>query len=682
MASEIEFISYTDFVEGLSTTENPGITDKAVVSNSTDGPRVVPANTSALSNVATVSDVVAGNTVELQTNEGKKKLDAETLLKATAQNSVDSVQYQVTADTLSQLGDADTFPANSQVRCLNTSIAQQVSHIPVSAQFVCYTFLSGEGYPAMQLFICSTVNEVYFRRKWTTWGTWERLAFASEAENLADRFSAYKNYAFGAVAVKDGHYLRAIENIVAGAFNPEQWESSNTEKSHQYSVNAETLSVLGDADIFPANSQVRCFNTSIAQQVGHIPVSDQFVCYTFLSGEGTPAMQLFICKSANEVYFRRKWTTWGTWERLAFASEAENLADRFSAYKNYAFGSVVVKDGHYLRALKNIVAGAFNHEQWESSNTEKSHQYSVNAETLSVLGDADTFPANSQVRCLNTSIAQQVSHIPVSTQFVCYTFLSGEGTPAMQLFIINNANEVYFRRKWSTWGTWEKLAFASEAGDDGVNVLGAFDNIVAIGDSLTYSQVYTGESAKRQAKHTWAEILANYCGADYQVIAQPGYTAANAWTLVNAELVQKTNGIAIIYLGTNDGLTETLDTDAPSNLPYTEWASTNTGCFAKIIAKAQSIGYKVMLLKPWSTSGSGDSSLEHTNATIDSAGSRFGCAVVEPFRASDIKYHYYPDLSGSNNVHYNDLGYAWFATKLISEVTKLGNDNMKFIIPS
>ena len=47
-----------------------------------------------------------------------------------------------------------------------------------------------------------------------------------------------------------------------------------------------------------------------------------------------------------------------------------------------------------------------------------------------------------------------------------------------------------------------------------------------------------------------------------------------------------------------------------------------------------------------------------------------------------LEYHYYPDLSGYNGVHYNDLGYSWFASKLIEETGKLPIEQMKLIIPN
>lgn len=96
MATEFEYINYKEFVEGLSTTENPDVTDKVVVSNETDGPRAIPANTSALSNTATDSDLTAAASFELQTAAGKKKAPANLLAK---QITLESTNNNVTALT-------------------------------------------------------------------------------------------------------------------------------------------------------------------------------------------------------------------------------------------------------------------------------------------------------------------------------------------------------------------------------------------------------------------------------------------------------------------------------------------------------------------------------------------------------------------------------------------------------
>lgn len=212
-----------------------------------------------------------------------------------------------------------------------------------------------------------------------------------------------------------------------------------------------------------------------------------------------------------------------------------------------------------------------------------------------------------------------------------------------------------------------------------VNVLAAFSNILCIGDSLTYSQVYTSANSQRQAYRTYPQVLGKLCGTDsIRTLARPGDTVIANWERYKNDAESQTNALAIIYLGTNGGLTDTLPEDAPTNTDPLTWADTNTGDYAKWVSKLQNLGYKVLLIKPFATS---NNTLGTTKSVIEQIGARFGCAVLESFYTDDNKYHYYPDLSGFNGAHYNDLGYAWFASNLIRQVSMLPTEQMKLIIP-
>ena len=94
MATEVEYVNYKDFVADLESTENPGVDDVTVVSNSSDGPRTITANTSALTNTATDSDLTADASFELQTATGKKKVPANLLAM---QSGLESANGNVTA---------------------------------------------------------------------------------------------------------------------------------------------------------------------------------------------------------------------------------------------------------------------------------------------------------------------------------------------------------------------------------------------------------------------------------------------------------------------------------------------------------------------------------------------------------------------------------------------------------
>lgn len=213
------------------------------------------------------------------------------------------------------------------------------------------------------------------------------------------------------------------------------------------------------------------------------------------------------------------------------------------------------------------------------------------------------------------------------------------------------------------------------------NPIAAFSNLVCVGDSLTFSQVYTSSSASRQAYRPYPQILSKLCGNEYEILAVGGATAKSCWDSFGAQVVAKENPLAIIYLGTNAGISDTLDTDVVGDNPN-GWADNNVGCYCRFVQKFKNLGYKVLLLKIWTTSGTGGSDLANTNSAIDHIASRFGCAVMDVPVTSDAQYHYWPDLSGSNSVHYNDLGYAWFASQLAEKIGALSSNQIRLLIPN
>ena len=216
-----------------------------------------------------------------------------------------------------------------------------------------------------------------------------------------------------------------------------------------------------------------------------------------------------------------------------------------------------------------------------------------------------------------------------------------------------------------------------------ISLLSAYSNITCIGDSLTYSQVYTSNTNSRQAYVPYPKVVEKITGTSVSMPARAGATAISWWNEFNSQIIEKPNQLFIIYLGTNAGFTDTLSEDAPESASsYSDYADTNTGVYAKIISKAKSVGGKVILVKCFATSGTGDSNLLNTNKVIEEAGERFGCAVIDSIRHSDNKYHMWPNGQSVNGVHYNDLGYAAFAQTLLKRISELSDTEMKLIIPS
>ena len=208
------------------------------------------------------------------------------------------------------------------------------------------------------------------------------------------------------------------------------------------------------------------------------------------------------------------------------------------------------------------------------------------------------------------------------------------------------------------------------------NIFTMYDNITCIGDSLTYSQVYTSANDSRQAYNPYPAILQKLSGTACTNIARPGYTSTNWWNTYENSIVSKTNQLTIIYLGANAGFTDTVDEDVVGS-NYQLYANTNTGNYAKIIKKSLDVGSKVLLVKCYASSGN----LTTTNSVIEQLATKFNVAVIDNEKLTANKYHYYPDLSGTNSTHYNDLGYQAFTEQLIKNASELSDAMIERIFP-
>lgn len=267
-----------------------------------------------------------------------------------------------------------------------------------------------------------------------------------------------------------------------------------------------------------------------------------------------------------------------------------------------------------------------------------------------------------------------VDNLPINESGLLVT-IARNVSGRLQIYNTEN-NKIFTRTYWAgSWSDWVE-------NNKYFDVLHAFTNIVCCGDSLTYSQVFTADDDSRRAYKTYPDALAEITGAHVDSIAVPGYSASDFWHNKENDITARTNGLAIIYLGANGGLTDTLDSDAPSGIDYQYWADTNTGNYCKIVAKWLSLGLRVCLVKCYSTSGTGSSNLETTNAVIDKIGVRFGCGVAENKRLTNAAYHLYPNLSGYNEVHYNDIGYSAFAEMLVRNIALMDRLKLQYLIPS
>lgn len=119
-----------------------------------------------------------------------------------------------------------------------------------------------------------------------------------------------------------------------------------------------------------------------------------------------------------------------------------------------------------------------------------------------------------------------------------------------------------------------------------------FDNIICMGDSLTRGVTGGSSETARNYPHYFAKLT----DAEVTNQSQGGITAQGFWNTFASTFDYTSFDCAVIYLGTNGGLTDTVSTECHAD--YTQNADTNTGCYGKIIGriKATAPSCKIFLV--------------------------------------------------------------------------------------
>jgi len=199
-----------------------------------------------------------------------------------------------------------------------------------------------------------------------------------------------------------------------------------------------------------------------------------------------------------------------------------------------------------------------------------------------------------------------------------------------------------------------------------------------IGDSLTHGQTYVhaqgtaGYAYKNKANYP--DAFCRMMDADTKtVIAIPGATPGGVWDQEKTAIGNIQNQFVIVWLGTNGGLTDTVDTDCAGD-NVDNYANTNTGNYGKIIKTLMDHGNKVFLAQLCYISHAPTS-----NPVIVKLAERFDCAVIA-LSADDIadlnqdKYH--TAYNGYvNSVHFNSIGYNHVASVFFGKMMKLVYEN-------
>lgn len=197
------------------------------------------------------------------------------------------------------------------------------------------------------------------------------------------------------------------------------------------------------------------------------------------------------------------------------------------------------------------------------------------------------------------------------------------------------------------------------------NTNGLFDKIVCIGDSLMYGQTYTGSSQSYHNYYNIPHFLKKRINPEtIKTYAHTGYTSTDAWTNYQNNITD-TNSLYVVWLGTNDTLTDTVSTDC-SGSDYTNYADTSTGNLGKILCKISNLSNnKIILINNFSTVGT----LATNNKVINDLATKFNCMIVDIYN-TEVKNAIYHTAYNNyyNGVHFNNLGHSFVANQIIETI--------------
>ena len=179
--------------------------------------------------------------------------------------------------------------------------------------------------------------------------------------------------------------------------------------------------------------------------------------------------------------------------------------------------------------------------------------------------------------------------------------------------------------------------------------------VLFVGDSLTEGARTSGDIRKDKSYPAYASKLMD---CEYLNKGVSGITTLGWWQAYGSTVDFTEYDAMFVYLGTNGGLTDTVEEDTASG-DYNTYAETNTGAYCSIVAKALDVNpnIKIYLVKYGTTTVS--------NITQEIA-DKYGVPTIlvtdtRYFTLTDSFYH-------TDATHYNTVGYWALANVLMIQV--------------
>lgn len=184
-----------------------------------------------------------------------------------------------------------------------------------------------------------------------------------------------------------------------------------------------------------------------------------------------------------------------------------------------------------------------------------------------------------------------------------------------------------------------------------------FDNVLCIGDSLTVGYDGSGDTPINK---NYPHFISKLMVAETTKKAHGGWTTKQVWDdIISTSTDLASYDCAIIFLGTNGGLTNTVSTDCKTD--YTQNADTNTGCYGKIIGKIKADAPNCRI---FCVAGVNDyvRRASTMNPAVRALADFYGtglidvenCIMSDNGASGSVQRYLYRPIDG---IHYNALGY-------------------------
>ena len=208
-------------------------------------------------------------------------------------------------------------------------------------------------------------------------------------------------------------------------------------------------------------------------------------------------------------------------------------------------------------------------------------------------------------------------------------------------------------------------------------------DVLHIGDSLTEGW----KSAEIPITENYTYYTNKIFGWNRQIRARAGYDALTYWAKLYDQTLPVDWAIEyqaiFIMLGTNGGLTDTLvaDTTITAEQTYLNYATTETGCYCKIVEYVKEHSPKATIFlctPPYAIpSQRGEAFLLMANKVIKQIGVKYGIYVIDTYNLLGVNAETTVIHQPLDGLHFGEFGYANMANVIGNEALRLVEENPK-----